>query len=311
MSRDKYVVLLDNRVRFTTTEPVAVEDVIESLKGMDHIVRHHFPKAIKNLTGAKVESIELLVSGVEDGSIVEDTVVKLIFDGKKEYEKFIGGIRKKFVSKNSQGETVVKGWVAGSLLAGIAILGVGYWQQLHKPAANPSGGLVTVNGDNNIIVTIGAESYDKSPQEFQKALETVVSRKRPASAAKAGTQFFAPARAENGAGMQLESGKHSVEVVSPATVKKLPVAIEKRDASEDTSFKNVALKLRAQDSDSESRGWAGTIDRLAETRTRVVFANPQDVNKAIFKPEVQADVTITYSDSLHTTPKLIIVERVR
>lgn len=310
MARDKYVVLLNNRVRFTTTEPVAVDDVIASLRGMDHIVRHHFPKAIKNLTGAKVESVELLVTGVEDGSVIEDTVIKLIFNGKDEYEKFIGGIRSKFVSKNPEGDTVVKGWVAGSLLAGIAILGIAVWQLSGKSNATPAGGLITVNGDDNVIITIGAESYEKSPEEFQKALESVVSRKRPASVAKAGAQFFAPARAEEGAGLTLESGRRSVEVVSPATIRKVPVAIEKKDTSEDSSFKNVDLKLRAQDSDSESRGWAGTIDRFAETRTRVVFADPRDVNKAMFKPEIQADVTITYSDALHTTAKLIIVEKV-
>lgn len=309
MARE-YVVLLDNRIRFTTTQPVSVEDAIESLRGMDRLVRAHFPKAIKKLTGAQVKSVELLVNGIEEGSLIEDTVIKLVFGSKENSDKFIGSIRDKFVTTNQNGETVVKGWVAGVLLVGLAVAGVGWYMAASKPGAAP-GSLVSVNGDNNVILMIGAESYKSEPQKFAEALDKSLSAQQKKSAAKAGVQLMAPVTGQKGAGLELMSGRKSVELVSPTTAAKIPRKIEAPDNSEDASYQNVKIKFRASDGDSDQRGWAGTIDQLVEKRTRVVFANPLDTKKAMYTAAVNADVTVTYADPAHTRPILIIVEKVR
>lgn len=308
MARE-YIVLLDNRVRFSTTQPVAVEDAIESLRGMDRLVRSHFPKAIKRLTGAQVKSAELLVNSVEDGSFITDTAVKLVFGTKDGYDKFLESVRDKFIVTNDKGEAHVKGWVAGSLLIGIAITGVGWYQAASKPSAS-AGSLVTVTGDNNVINTIGAEAYKTSPDVFEKAVESSLSAQQKMSAAKAGMQMMAPATGQQGAGVELVSGSNSVELVSPETAAKIPRAVEVIDNSQDVSYQRVLVKFRASDSDSDHRGWAGTIENLVDKRTRVIFANAADSGKVMYKPEATADVTVTYADSAHTKPILIIIDHV-
>ncbi len=304
----EYVVYLENRIRFNTVAPVSVDDVVASLRGMEKLVTTRFPKAIRQLTGATVKRAELTVASVEEGSLVEETVVSLVFGSKKHFDKFIGSIRAKFVSKNDKGETVVKGWVAGALLVGIAVTGIGWYQSNATPAA-PVGGLVTVNGDNNVIVTIGAEAYEKSPDKFAEAIEKSMTNQQKIAAAKAGVEMLTPARTQ-GVGLELMSAEGEVEVVSPETARKVPATIEKRDQSEDKLYERVKLHFRASDSDSDSRGWAGTIPQIVDNRTRVIFADSRDVAKVSYKPSAEVDATVTYSDALHTRPVLILVEKV-
>ncbi|WP_314402451.1 hypothetical protein [Stenotrophomonas rhizophila] len=275
---------------------------------MEKLVTTRFPKAIRQLTGATVKRAELTVASVEEGSLVEETVVSLVFGSKKHFDKFIGSIRAKFVSKNDKGETVVKGWVAGALLVGIAVTGIGWYQSNATPAA-PVGGLVTVNGDNNVIVTIGAEAYEKSPDKFAEAIEKSMTNQQKIAAAKAGVEMLTPARTQ-GVGLELMSAEGEVEVVSPETARKVPATIEKRDQSEDKLYERVKLHFRASDSDSDSRGWAGTIPQIVDNRTRVIFADSRDVAKVSYKPSAEVDATVTYSDALHTRPVLILVEKV-
>lgn len=304
----EYVVYLENKIRFNTAAPVSVDEVVASLRGMERLVTTRFPKAIRQLTGATVKRAELTVASVEEGSLIEETVVSLVFGSKKHFDKFIGSIRAKFVSKNDKGETVVKGWVAGSLLVGIAVMGIAYYQKDATPAA-PVGGLVTVNGDNNVIVTIGAEAYEKSPEKFAEAIEKSMTNQQKIAAAKAGVDMLTPARTQ-GVGLDLMSAEGDVEVMSPETSRKIPAAIEKRDQSEDKLYERVKLHFRASDSDSDSRGWAGTIPQIVDNRTRVIFADSRDVAKVTYKPSAEVDATVTYSDALHTRPVLILVEKV-
>ena len=101
-----------------------------------------------------------------------------------------------------------------------------------------------------------------------------------------------------------------MDMITPQTIAKLPRTIEKTNNSEDASYKNVEIKLRASDADSESRGWAGTIEEISDKRVRVIFNNPSDVGKATYRPSIKADVIVTYSDAAHIKPILYIVEKV-
>lgn len=307
--KKEYVVHLQNRIRFTTSEAVAVEDVVASLQGMDRIVRYNLPKALKALTGVKAEYAELLVVGLEDGSFIEDTVIRLFFKTPEDYHKFIEGIRKKYVSKDAEGNVVVKASAIVPVLAAISLVAVGYW--LNDGKNNSAGSLVNFSGNDNTVIVIGAEAYKSSPQEFQKAIEAAVPKLRPTQTAKAGVQFLRPAIAEPGAGVEIQDGRNSVPVVVPSTIKKLPAVIEAPDHTEDSSYQDVTVNIRASDSDSEARGWAGTIEGLVDKRVRVVFSNSRDIPNALYRPSVRADVTITFADKAHTKPILIIIDKIR
>lgn len=132
------------------------------------------------------------------------------------------------------------------------------------------------------------------------------------AAAKAGVDMFAPARAQ-AAGLELMSedgGAVEVEIVSSSTACRIPASVDTKDHSEDVTYEGGKLSFRATDTDSERNGWTGTIPQLVESRTRLVFSDPRDVAKVAYKPSADIDVTVTYSDALHTRPALIIVEKI-
>lgn len=164
--------------------------------------------------------------------------------------------------------------------------------------------------DNNVIVTMGAEAYQWSPEHFAQAIEKSMTNQQKIAAAKAGVDMLAPARAQ-AAGLELMSEDGgAVEVVSSSTARRIPASVDTKDHSDDVTYEGGKPSFRATDTDSERNRWAGTIPQLVESRTRVVFSDPRDVAKVAYKPSADIDVTVTYSDALHTRPVLIIVEKV-
>lgn len=303
---DSYSVLVEQRVRFITKDPVSVDAVIASLRGMERIVQTQLPRAIKSATGARVKSAEVLVTGLDDGSFIEDLTIKLLFKSKKDYEKFM----------NKLADTIKTGWDAGTpmLKVGIGVLiGALVLNGLGLLPRSPSqtGALSNVQGDNNAIIIIGAETYQTSPAEFQQAIESAVQKSSKKRSAQSALDATAPAR-EQGAAIEIEmgGGGQAMPIISESTAASLPSNVSVPDVSEDVAHKKVKVNFRASDSDSPVKGWAGTIPRLVDQRTRIIFANPADRTNAAFKPDVTADVTVTYSNSLHDKALLIVIDKV-
>lgn len=301
---EPYLVVVEHRLRFKTEAPVSVEAVIASLRGMERIVKTQLPKAIEAMTGARVKNAELLVSGLEDGSFIEDLKIKLLFKTKDDYDQCVDKVA----------DAIKAGWEGGTPMLKVAIgiligaLVVGGLGLLPSDPAQ-SGALSNIQGDNNAVVIIGAEAYQTSPEAFQKAIDSAVGKTSKKRTAQAALDATAPAR-EQGAAMEIEGDGQVVPVISEKTAASLPRTISSPDSSEDQSYKNVKVSLRASDYDSAVKGWAGTIPSLVDQRTRIVFANPADSGKAAFRPEIKADVTVTYSSSLHQRAVLIIIDKV-
>ncbi|MFC3716509.1 hypothetical protein ACFONC_10120 [Luteimonas soli] len=261
------------------------------------------PKAIESVTGARVKQAELQVSGLEDGSFVEDLKIKLLFKTKEDYEQCV----------NKVADTIKTTWEGGTPMLKVAIgvligaLLIGSLNLL--PSDAPSDALSTIQGDNNAVIVIGAEAYQTSPEDFQKAIDIAISKTSQKRAVQAALDATAPAR-EQGAAVEFEGESGAVQVLSKEGAASLPKNVDVPDTSEDAKYAKVKLKLRASDYDSAVKGWAGTIPGVVDNRTRVMFASDLEAGKAAFKPEVDADVIVTYTSPLHQRAVLILVERV-
>lgn len=89
----EFVLLVEHSVKYTNKQPLAVQDVIDSLSALEKVSVHFLPEALSQLTGAGVMSAELLIEGFQHGSFIEDTLVKLIFKNKEEMDKFLDKVR--------------------------------------------------------------------------------------------------------------------------------------------------------------------------------------------------------------------------
>lgn len=90
--------------------------------------------------------------------------------------------------------------------------------------------------DNNVVVTVGAEAYQRSPEHFAQAIEKSMTNQQKIAAAKAGVDVLAPARAQ-AAGLELKSEDGgAVEVVSSSTTRRIPASVDTKDHSEDVTY---------------------------------------------------------------------------
>lgn len=302
-SGDPYLVVVDHRLRFLTDEPVSVDAAIASLRGMERIVKIQLPKAIQALTGAQVTMAELQVSGLEDGSFLEDLKIRLFFKSKKDYERCLDKIADAAKATWDGGTPVLKTAI-GVVIGALVLNGLGM-----LPTKSNKDALNHIEGDNNVVINIGAEAYGQDPEKFQHLVTDAVARTSKKRAAQAALDATAPAR-EQGVAVEFEGDKKPIPLISQGTAERLPRTVTPPDKSEDQDYSKVKLKLRASDTDSDVRGWAGTIPGLVDKRTRVTFAQGSNSAKAMFKPEVDADVTVTYASKLHDRALLIIVNKI-
>ena len=300
---DPYLVVVDHRLRFLTDEPVSVDAAIASLRGMERIVTTQLPKAIRAMTGARVTIAELQVSGLEDGSFLEDLKIRLLFKSKKDYERCLDKIADAAKTTWEGGTPVLKTAI-GVLVAALVLNGLGM-----LPAKGNKDALNDVEGDNNVVINIGAEAYGQDPEKFQQLVKDAVARTSQKRASQASLDATAPAR-EQGVAVEFEGDKKPIPMISSGTAERLPKTVTPSDKSEDQDYTKIKLKLRASDTDSDVRGWAGTIPGLVDKRTRVTFASGSNSGKAMFRPEVDADVTVTYASKLHDRALLIIVNKI-
>ena len=300
---DPYLVVVDHRLRFLTDEPVSVDAAIASLRGMERIVNTQLPKALQAITGAKVTMAELQVSGLEDGSFLEDLKIRLFFKSKKDYERCIDKIADAFKT-TWDGSTPVLKTAIGVVIAALVLNGLGM-----LPGKGNAAALNHVEGDNNVIINIGAEAYGQDPEKFKELVKDAVKRTSQKRAAQASLDATAPAR-EQGVGVEIEGDTKPIPLISQGTAVLLPRTITPPDKSEDVDYSKVRLKLRASDTDSDVRGWAGTIPGTVDKRTRVTFAHGTNSAQALFTPEIEADVTVTYASKVHDRAVLIIVNRI-
>ena len=301
---ESYLVKVESRVRFRTENPVSVEAVISSLRGFDRIVKVHLPKVIEEVTGAKVKEAGLEVSGLEDGSFIEDLTIKLLFKSEEDYNIFLDKISDVVKSGWTGGTPMLKVAI-GVLIAALVVGGLG----LLPATSDQSGALNNIEGDGNVVFNIGAETYQASAEEIQLAVEKALGKTSAARTLQGALDATAPAR-EQSVGIEVEGYSGPVPIISDATAASLPKSVSPSNSSEDASYSDQKVVVRASDYDSARKGWAGVIPDLVDERTRIIFANESDAAGVAFRPEFRADVTVTYSSPVHDKAILIIIDKV-
>lgn len=281
--------LVEHELKYTNKHPLAVKDVIESLKGLEKISVYFLPEALSTLTGADVVAAELLIEGLEQGSFIEKVILRLTFRDEAGMNTFLDGVREKIVNayRKLPGEEtpVLKAIAVSTVIGSLVYLG-SVWAIGTKEAA-PAG--VAINIADSNFIAIGAEAYQVSPEQFVAVIEAVGSidkKKLAQSAAK----VVAPAKREEGAEIVMAGNDRLL--IPNATVSQVPDTVEFDAFEIDQPHRDVDLEIRATDLDSTSRGWAGVIDGIANRRVKLLFADGVNPEALAGKLKVRADVIV-------------------
>lgn len=280
--------LVEHSLKYTNKQPLAVKDVIESLRGLEKISVYFLPAALSTLTGTEVVTAELLVEGFEQGSFIEKVLLRLTFRDETGMNTFLDRVREGAVNVYrklpGEGRPVLKAIAVSSVIGSLVVAGTVY--AISTKEAVPAG--VTINIADSNFIAIGAEAYQVSPEQFVAVIEAVGSidkKKLAQSAAK----VVAPAKREEGA--EIVMNDNAQMLIPSATVSQVPDTVEFDAFEIDQPHRDVDLEIRATDLDY-SRGWAGVINGIADRRVKLLFADGVDSDALAGKLKVRADVVV-------------------
>ncbi|MGF6711616.1 hypothetical protein QFZ41_002580 [Luteibacter sp. W1I16] len=290
-----------HEIRYTTEHPVPVKDVIASLQGLQRISAHFLPRTLSALTGVEVLSADLFVEGFEQGSFVEDVLVKLVFGSQEKLDAFLKKANESVVAEAR--EIIVKHPIIS--VAVLALLAYGAAQAYS--AMNDGQQSSAIQANNNVINIIGAESYKMDPQAFARVLTAAVGADRK-KIAQDSARVLAPAK--NEAAAIILDGNQKLSITS-AAVKEVPAKVEFDERPLEETYPDVDLQIRAIDRDKVRQGWKGLIPGLVDRRVPLKLSDSVDAEELAKYATVRADVRIVYrrDKSGNLKPQQIAVDR--
>lgn len=291
------VLELSEIIEYSNEGAIPVADIIASLRAIERLTGNFVPRALGELTGTDILAIELLVEGFEEGSFKESFVCRVVFGNQKSYDQFIGklhkgelrsaiqGVVSKWGSSMSPTQKTVAVTVVIALLVGAGLV---YASQL---AGTDQAGTALIEGNNNVVIAIGADAFGKSPEEVSRIIGEVTSGQKRRIAKEAITAI-SPAKREPGASMVLGDGQHVV--IQPDVVAAAPSDVAQDPYEMEQVFRDVDLQIRATDLDSTDKGWAALIPGLIDRRVRLVLSDGVNVADVAGRFSIRADVEVLY-----------------
>jgi len=276
MTEDILSFTIEEEIKYNTKDGIRIRDLIKSLESLEELTKQT-KGALSDLLGVKIKSIDLKVSEVREGSMIEKVhaEVKYYNENKDDVDKQIT----KFVKKNK-----MKVGVFGAVLAGIAAFGV--W---HYVTSDPTQNInLNVSGSYNNVIVSSAGAVGVPSDEFKTMIENSPTNKK--SLAKSAIGFISPAK----------KGDDSVSISFSGNNVTLPVDLVKQTPEEyitqaeekSVELKDVTLNIRASDRDSYDKGWYGFIDGLFSKRVRIDIPTTIDLNVLSKQEAVKADVVL-------------------
>lgn len=276
MAEDILSFTIEEEIKYNTKDGIRIRDLIKSLESLEELTKQT-KGALSDLLGVKIKSIDLKVSEVREGSMIEKVhaEVKYYNENKDDVDKQIT----KFVTKNK-----MKVGVFGAVLAGIVAFGV--W---HYVTSDPTQNInVNVSGSYNNVIVSSAGAVGVPSDEFKTMIENSPTNKK--SLAKSAIGFINPAKKGDESVSISFSGNN---VALPADlVKQTPDEYIAQAEEKSVELKDVTLNIRASDRDSYDKGWYGFIDGLFSKRVRIDIATTIDLNVLSKQEAVKADVVL-------------------
>lgn len=276
MAEDILSFTIEEEIKYNTKDGIRIRDLIKSLESLEELTKQT-KGALSDLLGVKIKSIDLKVSEVREGSMIEKVhaEVKYYNENRDDVDKQIT----KFVKKNK-----MKVGVFGAVLAGIVAFGV--W---HYVTSDPTQNInVNVSGSYNNVIVSSAGAVGVPSDEFKTMIENSPTNKK--SLAKNAIGFINPAKKGDNSVSISFSGNN---VTLPADlVEQTPDEYITQAEEKSVELKDVTLNIRASDRDSYDKGWYGFIDGLFSKRVRIDIATTIDLNVLSKQEAVKADVVL-------------------
>lgn len=272
------VIEVPYRIKFTNKNPVPVEKLVESLLAYEKLIKRVSPFIETACEGVSIADIEVFISKIESGSVVEELLVRLVFKDKANYEQ-AKEVAAKMFENNRLFTSVVCVGVAAYIFFGVknaVINEKGATAQTPHIEAQ-QGAIVQTGGTMNIS---------------EEALNKILNNTRDKKAlSKEAIAAIAPAHLEEAASIEFNDAEDLK--ITPAFVKESPQVYEPPELLKDNEvLLNTPIEIWASDKDSSTKSWAGIVPGKIEKRIKFVLDEAVNPNTLHGHRSVNADIKI-------------------
>lgn len=264
---------LDFRENFyySTKKPVTVKEIIESLQGLEFVVKQT-RGTLQKLTDCKIDNVQLYVDELKSGSLIEDVIVRVFFGSEEEKNKFCEKIHEKI------GDGKMRNTIITAVLVGI----IGYGIYL---AIKPSDPNYVINANNNVIINIG-DSQKITNEKLTEIIRDSITNQK--SLAQNTIKVLSPARTDELSSIQIGD----MATIPASTIMKTPTELNLQPLTDVVDYNDVPVIIRAMDLDKSNKGWGGIIVDKVDQRTKITFDPNIDINILAGRSSFMADVTV-------------------
>ena len=291
------------QVVYQTEDPVPIEQVIQSLQAVQHILNDSSALLPSFITGLTVERISIQVKQIEEGSLREIFGVALFMAFQEDLETEIPALIETLTGQPvpEHLETLVTITTLIVLYYGIIkiidVLGDRFKRQEMQ---------VQYDG----LVDDVAKLTGKPREEIIKALESQYEKRGKLSQlGRSALKFFTPSKSQKNAPILINDRVIKNEVVAEVPDKYLAEEEMSSDVYQD--YDAVNLEIHAQDRDKRKTGWAAVVEELGADRLKVKLVEEVRTDQVWQKDSIVADVSVRFErDGDKLVPKEVMVRKV-
>ena len=288
--------------RYSFDEPILINELVKSLKAYQSLSSSFLPKILNNIFDVKIKGVEIFVSEIERGSLLEKLLLNIMFKDEQACNEFCSKIRTFLGLEKHDGHTNMSRLIT---LIMTALVGVGayylFFEKSDKSKQEVINNLITVINTNNDTPITGdqiVKIVQNTTNSFKQKTANNVS------------DIYAPARKYKG-NLDLGDGDIRIEPVNTKILQNMPASVDINYESMDEKFQDIDLQIRATDRDKIT-GWYAVIENIVPKRVRLVLPEDIDLNKLANNSKIRANVRIEYTLKKNGArkPKQIILESI-
>ncbi|MGF6149017.1 Uncharacterised protein [Kingella potus] len=277
---NEHIYQLPASLYFRTDRPVQIGELVTSLQSLEKITAR-MPKLLGTIANVQVLRTELLVNEIQAGSIWEDFIVSVVFGNEEEMIKF---------SKYMNGVLREHPVEIGSILIG-GMLVFGIYKAIAWAKGDSSKDANHIEIKNNTIIQIGAETVEKSPEQFVEIIKSTVGAHK--SIAKEAVNVIAPAKKEKGSSISFGGKNEDLPTLDAGLIESVPGSLNIDPESSSRDFYDIDLNIRKLNRDGDT-GWEALMPPHITRRLKLTFADGISHEDIDGKFEFRADVKVFY-----------------
>lgn len=259
-------------IAYRTEKPVPIPEIVDSLKGLERIIKRTAPFMEAAYPGLKIYDVQVYIDELYSGSLVKNFVVRYLCGGEQNAKEI-----QELFDKLSKESPMVKQVVA---------VGVGaliMYGAMNATGCAPS---AKIEAHHSVIIEAGGD-VNIGADTIREILDGVSDRKRLARDA---VDVVHPAKNENAL---IEFSGFEALNISGDVVQEVPNEYEPPIPEERSQrYRDVKILISASDRDNTEKGWAGVVPQVVDKRVKFSLDITVDPSNLHGKTQVKADVTV-------------------